>query len=75
MSSLKLFAWLHELGYDCDNIAHYCSTKLGHTVNGDEIRRWRRGARQMPLRIATGLFTLVKKGHPERSLEEALKHE
>lgn len=70
---LKLFQYLAEAGYDAQNISDYCRTKLDYDINADAVRRWRRGARQLPLRIATGLFAVVKKGHRERSLEEALK--
>jgi hypothetical protein len=70
---VKLFQYLAESGYDSQNVADYCRTKLDYRINSDGIRRWKRGARSMPLRIATGLFELVKKGHRGRTLEEALK--
>jgi hypothetical protein len=73
MTQLRLFLWLAEGGYDCVNIANYCTTELHHRVNSDEVRRWRRGVRQIPLRVAVGLFDVVKPGHPERTLEDGLR--
>lgn len=71
---LRIFVWLAEAGYDCANIATYCTTELHHQINSDGCRRWRRGVRQLPLRVAVGLFDLVKRGHPERTLEDGLRH-
>jgi hypothetical protein len=73
VTQLRLFLWLAEVGYDCANIASYSTTKLRHRINDDGVRRWRRGVRQIPLRVAVGLFDVVKPGHPERTLEDGLR--